>query len=58
VAVRDLDISRKTFIIMVKRSGRTIIPKGDTVLRVGDEVVLYSQKKLGEPVETDEESLS
>lgn len=55
VAVRDLDISRKTFIIMVRRSGRTIIPKGDTVLRTGDEVVLYSQKKLGEASEPAEE---
>ena len=55
VAVRDLDISRKTFIIMVRRSGRTIIPKGDTVLRMGDEVVLYSQKKLGEASEPAEE---
>ena len=48
LAVRDLDISRKTFLVMVRRSGRTIIPKGDTVLRAGDAVVLYSQKKLGE----------
>lgn len=56
VAVRDLDISRKTYIIMVKRSGRTILPKGDTVLRAGDEVVLYSQKKLGEAAVSEEET--
>ena len=52
-AVRDLDISRQTFIIMVRRSGRMIIPKGDTVLRNGDAVVLYSQKK-GIPEEEEE----
>lgn len=54
LAVRDLDISRKTFLIMVRRSGRSIIPKGDTVLRAGDVVVLYSQKKLGETEATEE----
>ena len=52
-AVRDLDISRQTFIIMVRRSGRMIIPKGDTVLQNGDAVVLYSQKK-GIPEEEEE----
>ena len=44
-AIRDLDISRQTFIIMVRRSGRTLVPKGDLVLRAGDEVVLYNQVK-------------
>ena len=47
VALRDLDISRQTFVIMVHRSGRNIIPKGDFVFRIGDEVVLYS--KTGVP---------
>ena len=47
VALRDLDISRQTFVIMVRRSGRSIIPKGDFVFRIGDEVVLYS--KTGVP---------
>ncbi len=45
IAIRDLDISRQTFIIMVRRSGRTIMPKGELVLRAGDEVVLYNQVK-------------
>ncbi len=50
MAVRDLDISRQTFLIMVRRNGRTIIPKGDTVLRVGDLIVLYTKGK-GVPIE-------
>ena len=45
VAVRDLDISRQTFLVMVKRSGRMIVPKGDTVLRAGDAIVLYTKSK-------------
>ncbi len=44
-AIRDLDISRQTFIIMVRRSGRTMVPKGELVLRAGDVVVLYNQVK-------------
>jgi len=43
--VRDLDISRQTFLVMVKRSGRMIVPKGDTVLRAGDAIVLYTKSK-------------
>ena len=31
-------------------NGRTIIPKGDTVLRVGDSIVLYTKGK-GVPIE-------
>lgn len=45
-AIRDLDISRQTFIIMVKRSGKTIIPKGDLVLMEKDSVVLYSKTRM------------
>lgn len=45
VALRDLDISRQTFIIMVRRSGRTLVPRGELVFRAGDEVMLYTKKK-------------
>ena len=41
--IRDLDISRQTVLIMVKRKGRAIIPNGDLVLHEGDKVILYSQ---------------
>ena len=47
-ALRDLDISRQTFVIMVRRSGRNIVPKGDFVFRIGDEVVLYTRSNLDE----------
>lgn len=46
VAVRDLDISRQTFIVLVRRSGRAIVPKGELVFRTGDEVLLYSKKAI------------
>jgi voltage-gated potassium channel len=44
--IRDLDISRKTVIVMVKRAGRTLIPKGDLKLQDGDRVFLYSKAQI------------
>ena len=44
-AIKDLDISRQAFIIMVKRGDKTIIPKGDLILCEGDHIILYSKVK-------------
>ena len=44
--IRDLDISRQTIIVMVKRSGTMLVPKGDLMLLEGDRVVLYSQERI------------
>lgn len=44
--IRDLDISRQTFIVMVRRSGTMLIPKGDMILLDGDHVILYSQSRI------------
>ena len=41
--IRDLDISRQTIIIMIKRKGKTLIPKGDLVMQEGDKVIMYTQ---------------
>ncbi|MBE6009569.1 MAG: potassium channel protein [Lachnospiraceae bacterium] len=49
VAIRDLDISRQTFIVMVKRNENMIIPKGDMVLIEGDTIILYSKGKAKQP---------
>ena len=46
VKIRDLDISRQTFIVMVKRGNNVIIPKGDLILREGDKVILFSQTSI------------
>ncbi len=45
-AIRDLDISRQTMIVMVKRNGTMLVPKGSLVLLEGDRVVLYTQEKI------------
>lgn len=41
--IKDLDISRRVFIVMVKRENRNIYPQGSTVLREQD-VVLMLEK--------------
>ncbi len=45
--IKDLDISRQELIVMLRRKGRTIIPNGDTYIREGDAVVMYSKLKEG-----------
>ena len=47
-AIRELDISRQTLIVLVRRKNRAMIPNGDLVLRQGDTVILYSQTRLTE----------
>lgn len=44
-AIKDIDISRKTYIIMVRRAGGAIVPRGDLVLQEGDVVFLLSRGK-------------
>ncbi len=43
VAIRDLDISRRSFIFMVRRKGKAIVPKGNLVIKAGDIVLLYER---------------
>ena len=44
--LRDLDISRQTVIIMVRRRNRTLIPNGGLKLLADDKVFLYTQSHL------------
>lgn len=46
--IRDLDISRQTIIVMVKRREKVLIPNGDLILLEGDSVILYTQLHLRE----------
>ena len=45
-AIRDLHISRQTYIVMVRRAGHAIVPNGELVLKEGDTVILYSKERL------------
>ena len=42
-AIRELDISRQTYIVMVKRDGQMIVPHGSLILKEGDEVYMYKK---------------
>ena len=44
--IRDLDISRQTIIVMIKRNNMVLVPKGDLMLLEGDHVILYSQERI------------
>ena len=42
--VADLDISRLEIIVMIHRNGKSISPNGNTVINVGDVVLIYSKR--------------
>ncbi|MDE5866415.1 MAG: ion transporter [Lachnospiraceae bacterium] len=42
--IKDLDISRRVFVVMVKRGNKNISPKGSTLLMEGDVVLLLEKK--------------
>ncbi len=42
--IRDLDLSRQTIIVMVKRGNRTLIPKGSTRLQAGDTLLMHTKE--------------
>ena len=44
--IKELDISRQTIIVMIKRNGVVLVPKGDLMLLEGDHVILYSQERI------------
>ena len=46
--IRDLDLSRQTLIVMVKRKDKILIPKGDLILMEGDTIILYTQKFIAD----------
>lgn len=49
-AIRDIDISRQSYIFMIRRNGKAIIPKGSLVIRAGDIVLLYEKHVNNENV--------
>ena len=46
--IRDLDISRQTLIIMIKRGKKSLIPNGDFVLLEGDKLIMYTEKHFSQ----------
>ena len=46
VRIRDLAISRMTYIISVKRGGELMIPRGEMILQENDRLLLYTKEHL------------
>lgn len=44
--IRDLDISRHSIIVLVKRKNKALIPNGNMLLKEGDRVFMYTQRYL------------
>ncbi len=42
--IRDLDISRRTLIVLVLRDGKLLIPHGSLRLEEGDRIILYTKR--------------
>lgn len=51
IPIKDLDISRQTLIVMVRRGNKLIIPNGSLVMEAGDKVVLYTKRNVRDSVE-------
>lgn len=49
--IRDLDISRHSVIVLVKRRDKIMIPNGNLILREGDMVILYTEMRIAEGTE-------
>lgn len=43
--IRDLDISRQTLIVMVRREGKVLIPNGSLILRENDIILVYTKHR-------------
>lgn len=45
--IDELDISRHTFIVMIRRKNKPLVPRGNLILMEGDILFLYSVTKAG-----------
>lgn len=51
--IGELDISRKTMIVMIRRGDKMLIPNGSTKLRVGDVLLLYTRKNIRDAMDVE-----
>lgn len=51
--IRDLDISRYSVIVLIKRKNKALIPNGNMRLYEGDKVLLYTKLHLGDANDID-----
>lgn len=46
VKIKDLDISRQDFIVLIDRRGKMLIPHGELTLKEGDKLLIYSKENI------------
>lgn len=51
--IRDLNISRHSIVVLVKRQKKVLIPNGKMILREGDVVIIYTQTHMSEAEDID-----
>jgi voltage-gated potassium channel len=44
--IKELDLSRQAFIVMVDRGGKMLVPSGELTLQEGDKLLVYSKENL------------
>ena len=49
--IRDLDISKYSVIVLVKRKNKALIPNGNMIIQDNDRVFMYTQKYVAEASE-------
>ena len=49
-SIRELDISRQTHAVLLRRDGAVSVPEEDSVLRAGDTVLLYTARRVPDGV--------
>ena len=49
--IKSLDISRQTLIIVIRRRNKIIIPHGETIIKDGDVLIVYSKKDIEELID-------
>lgn len=46
--IKELDISRHTLIVMIRRGDNVVVPNGDTVIKEGDIVFIFSKRYVAD----------
>ena len=49
--IRDLDLSRQSYIVLIDRNGKMLIPDGDLVLNEGDRLLVFSKENISKYIQ-------
>lgn len=55
--IKNIDISRQTLIIYIKRKNKVVIPNGDTVIHKNDTLVVYTKENISDLINSIEINL-